>query len=473
MSWALEPRAAAGPAAVTVLAGVVIGMGAVVGPTLALAGSIALVLTALTLFNLTFGVVLITVLTFFETFPTFGGGVTFVKLAGAVVILSWLLLAFNRRSGTRLLLVDQPFFSYAVLLFLAWAAASVLWATDTDAATSYVTRLLLVVLLLFVTYSAVKETRQLRLIVWAFAGGALATVTYGIIAGLSSKGDRLIGGIANPNDLASVVVPAIVLWAGLAITTRRPGMRVLCITGLAICVIALFLTQSRGGVFGLVVALLVAMFVGGSLRGYAIALCLVVVAVGVGFYFSLSSSVERDRLTNITSEGSSGRTDEWRLALRAAGDHPVKGVGLDNFRSVQRQYIPDVNLLQVTTALKQPAAHNLYVQVLAELGIIGTLLEVLVIAGTLVLGLRGVQRLRRAGDWETETLGRALLIAYVSLLALYVFQNGLLKKEFWLITGLVLTLGALADRAEARRTVPDGESETEQVSLTTAHPRLA
>ena len=165
------------------------------------------------------------------------------------------------------------------------------------------------------------------------------------------------------------------------------------------------------------------------MRGYAIALCLVVAAVGVGFYFTLSSPVEQSRLTDISSEGSSGRTDEWKLALLATSDNPLTGVGLDNFRTAQRQYIPDINLLQVTTALKEPAAHSLYLQVLAELGLVGTLLQILVIGGTLGLGAQGVRRLRRAGASETEILGRAILIGYVSLLALDVFQNGLLKKE--------------------------------------------
>ncbi len=225
-------------------------------------------LTALTLFNLTFGIVLVTVLTFFETIPTFGGGVTFVKLVGrrrdplrgscsrsTGAARSGCSSSTSRCSPT------------AVLAFLAWAAASILWAPDPEAATSYVVRLLLVVLLLFVTYSAVQGTRQLRMIVWAFAGGALATTIYGIVAGLSSKGDRLIGGIANPNDLASVLVPAIVAL-GRAGRHDSPAVRprVLCFVGLGISVVALFLTQSRGGIVGLAVALVVAMVFGGSLR---------------------------------------------------------------------------------------------------------------------------------------------------------------------------------------------------------------
>ena len=454
-----SPLAIAKVAAVTGLAGLLVGFASVIGPAIALAGSVALVLTALTLFDLTFGIMLVTVLTFFEAIPTFGGGVTFVKLVGAVVILSWLLLAFNRRSEIRLLPVDQPFFSYAVLALLAWAAASILWASDVEAATSYVVRFLLVVLLLFVTYSAVRGTRQLRMIVWAFAGGALATTIYGIVAGLSSKGDRLIGGIENPNDLAAGIVPAIVLWAALAITTRHGFVRALCFVSIGISVIALFLTQSRGGILGLAVALVVAMLIGGSLRGYAVALGLIVVAVGVGYYFTLSSPIERDRLVNISSEGSSGRTDEWKLAIRAARDHPLFGVGLDNFRTVQTRYVTDVQLVQLTTALKKPGAHNLYVQLLSELGIIGMLLHLTVLVSVISIGMQGVRRLARLGLHESETLGRGILIAIVSLLTIYVFYNGLLEKEFWLLTGLLVSLTAIAGQAESR---PGSEQDPEQ-----------
>ena len=450
MSWALERwQLSTGAVLVTALGGLVVGLGAVAGPAILLAGAIGLLLTALTLFDLRLGIALITVLTFFESLATFGGGVTFVKLAGAVVILSWLMLAANRGTQMRLLFLDQPVFTYSILLFVGWATASVLWAVDSAATTSYVTRLWLVVALLFVTYSAMREPKHIRLILWAFVVGALGTTLYGLGTGLVAKDDRLIGGISNPNDLAAALVPAVVLAGTLAATARGGAERVLALGSASLFLVALFLTGSRGGLVGLAVGLLVALGIGGALRRYVVLLLLLVVSAGVVHFAFVATPEERTRFTELSAEGSSGRTDAWNVGLRVWHDNPVTGVGLDNFGLVEPQYATgDFGIFEIRLILKRVVPHNVYVQLLAELGVVGALAYLSVVAGALVLGLLAIKRLAALGDWRTELLGRGLLIALVSLLAIFFFHNGLVQKEFWLLAGMLVSLTAFAARAE-------------------------
>lgn len=452
MNWALErPLAATGAALATILVGAFVGLAAVGGPVVAIAATLALAVSVIAFYDLALGVALVTVLTFFEAIPTLGGDITYVKLAGAIVAFSWVILAINRRSDVRLLPFDQPLFTYAVLLFVAWAAASVLWAPSPGVAAQYAGRLLLVVVLMFVTYSAIRTTRDIRLVMWAFVLGAFGTIVYGIVTGISFA-DRFIGAVANPNDLAAALVPAIVFAAVLAVTSRHWLGRTVAIVALATCLAGLLMTQSRGAFAGLVVGLLAATVIAGALRPYAVVLCLIVAAASITYFFAFSSPLERTRLTNISAEGSSGRADEWRLALRVAADHPLHGVGLDNFRTAQTLYlVDDVSLFQIRTALRREATHNVYLQVLAELGIVGLLLWLGILGGALVIGFRAVRRLAAAGARDAELCGRGLLVAVVASLVLYFFHPALLTKGWGLLIGLLVSLSALASRREAAR----------------------
>jgi O-antigen ligase len=433
-----------GPAAV--MGAGLIGLVSAAVPALALAGTVAVIVAAAALNSLTFGVVLITFLSFLETIPAYASQVTFVKLAGLIVAFTWIALALDRRGRIRLLFQDHPSFSYTVLLFVGWASASVIWATEPEVSRSYVIRLVLVAVLLYVTYSAIRTPRHLKIVLAAFVAGAFASTVYGITAGLSLGGDdRLVGGIGNPNDLAAVLVPTIVFSAVFAATARRLATRFASLVSLVVCVVAILMTQSRGGLVGLGVALSAALVVGGRLRPHALALLLIIASMGVTYYYAFATPTERTRLSNISAEGSSGRTDEWQIALEIAKDHPLAGVGMDNFRDVESRYVTtNLNLLQVQTVLKRPQPHNFYLQVLAELGIVGLVLLASILAGALVIGWRGVRRLAAIGDSTTELVGRGVIVAVTGFLAVGIFDNSLVKKELWLLLGLLVSLSAIA-----------------------------
>jgi O-antigen ligase len=379
------------------------------------------------------------------------GGDTLTKLSGAVVILWWLALARRGRNVVNVLGEDRPWFSYLVVLFLGWASVSALWADDTGATIAFMTSLIPVALLLPVAYSAIHTPSDMRLVLWAFVLGAFATTVFGLVTGLAYK-DRLIGGIGNPNGLAAALVPAVVVAAALAVTSTRWSARLFALLTVGTSVIGIFMTQSRGATVGLVVGLLAATLIGGALRPHAIALTLIVAAVGVTYFFAFATQAEQQRLSNISAEGSSSRTDAWQLALQITRDYPVTGVGLGNFQATEPLYVvEDVNLLQIGTILsKNPVTHNAYLQTLAELGIVGLALLLSVVGGALALGHRAVRRLAVSRDASTEVLGRSVLISVIALAVVYVFQDALLEKEWWLMMGVLLALGPLADRALER-----------------------
>jgi hypothetical protein len=116
----------------------------------------------------------------------------------------------------------------------------------------------------------------------------------------------------------------------------------------------------------------------------------------------------RDRLADALSNG---RTEHWEVALDAFSDEPLRGHGAAMYEALWSQDRDiDLNVLD---------AHSLYLEVMAELGLVGTVLLVLALGGILVAfaaGVRGPEKalyacllgaavawcVRAAGDWDWE-----------------------------------------------------------------------
>jgi O-antigen ligase len=443
--WLAQPSGPAALAAVLALAGVAVGFQMTYRPELLLVAGVAVAVVALAFFSLPAGLILLTFLIFFELVPGFGAtNVTLVKLVGLLITVSWLARVVDVHAGIRLLLIDHRLFSFTVMAFVVWGCLSVGWADNASATTSLIVRLVLVAVLAFVTYSAISEPRYLYWVLWVFCIGACSTTLYGIFKNDYAMG-RLEGGVVNPNELAAFLAPAFVIAMFLFAAFNGVLNRLALALIMVVCLTGIALTQTRGAMVGLVVALAFGLFVAGPVRPVIAALILIALACSIGFYLGLATPTERSRLTDLSAQGSSGRADEWRIALRMAEDHPVVGVGLGNFPTVEPQYIASsINLLRSDRVLQSPPAHNMYLQVLSELGVIGFALFLSILGGALVVGLRAIGTLARGPDRRLEIVGRGVVISYASLLTTNIFNNGLVHKQLWLFIGLLLALSALA-----------------------------
>jgi O-antigen ligase len=102
-------------------------------------------------------------------------------------------------------------------------------------------------------------------------------------------------------------------------------------------------------------------------------------------------------------------------------------------------------------------AHNVYLQVLAELGAVGLVLFLGLIAFVLRSVLRAARRFGALGDRSMEVLTRALLIALCGLLASAFFSSAIYSKQLWLLLALGLAIGAMADERYGASTAAQGE----------------
>jgi O-antigen ligase len=438
------------------LAAIVVGTAAVRFPVPTLAIVIGLIFAGLAVRNLAAGLALFTVLTFFERVPGLeGAGITPVKLAGIVLALAWLATILNPDSRAPLLFRDHPLIAYAALLLAGWALASMLWAEDVAVAGSNALRYAQALLLLFIVYTAVHERRHVRWLVWAILLGGLLTALVALAG--ASPGNatapyaegRLRGGIEDPNELAAVLIPALVL-ASFAIACFKGGIvRLLIVTSAVILAVTIFLTGSRGGLVALGAVFVAAMLFSGRLRPAATVVILIIAGIGVSYYSIFAPAESRTRVSDFTAGGGAGRTELWGIALEVASDHPILGVGAANFSIVEPSYATHTrNVSNVQYVVDVPrVAHSTYLQILADLGIVGLLTFLFIIAAALVVLGRAIGSLGRTEDSELEVVARGLLVGLIGMLAALVFISSGWDKQLWLLVGFAFAIALIARRS--------------------------
>ncbi|HEX8051930.1 MAG TPA: O-antigen ligase family protein [Thermoleophilaceae bacterium] len=438
---------------------IAVGLGLLAGldPRLAVAAAIGLAFVVLVLGDLTFGLCLFAIVSFLDLLPTLGGSLlSFSKIVGLLIAVSWLAKVSTSNDARNDFLAAHPVFSYVLGLFLGWTALSLTWAEDAAAGRTSVMRFALNLILFLIVYTAVRTPKQFVLTVGAYVTGAAVAAAYGLLFPPQDTAyydvSRVGGTLGDPNELAAVLVPGMILGAALAFSLKRfPMVRIAAVVASILCAAGVFLTLSRGGLIAAVVALSASAFVAGRWRIQAITLAVVAVFGGL-FYFGFVAS--QDAVNRVTEvEGGSGRTDLWKVGLRMVQAKPVSGVGVGNFQTASIHYLLQPGALKRDEFIvdNPKSAHNTYLHVLAELGFVGFALFAAIILFALLCILRAARIFDRIGRRDLELLARALLVAITGVLAADFFISEMFGKQLWLLLGLGPALLGVARTVQAER----------------------
>lgn len=431
-----------------IVAAAAVGLIAGKDPKLAIPAVLAVGFVGIVLADLTAGLCLFTVVSFLDLLPTFGvPSLSLAKVFGLLLVVSWLATVATRRNIGKSLPSAHPMIAYTLLLFLLWALISLLWAESSSATLTSVARYAPNAFLFLIAYTAVRRRRHVRLVFAAFVTGAAFSAAYGLVTPGEVAG-RVSGTVGDPNELAAVLVAALVLALGLWATTprRSQAARVALAAAVVVCVAGIFLSLSRGGLVALGVAAVAAVVFGGRWRPATAGIAAVVAIAGLGYFALLASPSSRDRIT--TSNGGSGRVDLYMVAGRMVAAHPLIGVGSGNFPNASIHYLLEPGALergQDVVDIQRPA-HNVYLQILAELGIPGLLLLLAIIGASLTCAVRAARGFVAQGNVEMEILARALFVALAGILAADFFIPEEYSKQLWLLLALPPALLALARR---------------------------
>jgi O-antigen ligase len=453
-----DPLHAAALAAVGVTA-VAVGLIAGRAPAIGAGLVVALAFTWLLVSDLALGVCLFAFVAFLEVLPGVGD-VSLAKLTGGLLALCWLGVTMTRGQKRQSLLSAHPGLSVVCILFVAWAAASLIWAEDDGKAITSVNRYALNLLLLPIVYTAMRERKHAVALVTVFIVGALLSAAYGYFFGtnldIGEGTERLGGAGVNANTLAFQLVAALVLAAGIASNSGFPPLwRFAAAIAAFLCGLTTLTTVSRSGVIALAVAMIAGTLLAGPRRRAAMALVAITVAMGTYLYFSdFAPEAARDRITTVS--GGSGRSDLWTIGLRMVDAHPVRGVGTGNFSNNSIHYLLEPGAIVRDDFIVDipKVAHNIYLEVLAELGVPGLALFLAVLIGAMGTGLVAARTFARIGDTHMELVARSVVVACIGILTAEFFASEQYNKPLWLLLSLCPALLAIAREDEAAAAQP-------------------
>jgi O-antigen ligase len=335
------------------------------------------------------------------------------------------------------------------LVFLAVAFLAFAIAPDARPAfpilRTYVTGLMLF-------YAIARLVRTRAQVMWTL-GGAVASA--GIVSGaalfnlytgrtgsvgfLTSTGDLVnrltVGSFDQPNSLGGFLVLLAPFALGAALASRRGRLPALGV--LLLCAVGIYETFSRGALMGLAAVPFV------FLRGRRLLLVVPFVAVAV-LVISPGLVTERFATANQSGGDLATRMDFWNAGEHIWEGHPVLGVGLGGFPAAYSQArVPGKQFLPDSVLEPPPHAHNLFIQMLAEEGVLG-LLALLAVLGVAV---RMAIELRRHAERWVRVLGSAMLAALVAFLVHNMFDVTLVQEtgiDFWAMLGLLSALTSIA-----------------------------
>jgi O-antigen ligase len=429
-----------------------VGLLAGVEPKLAIAVSIAFGFVLLVFVDLSTGLALFTVLSFLENLPLIG------KATGILLALSWLAVVMTRPDARSDFFAVHPGMSAVIGGFLGWTLLSAVWAESPGSALASFSRYLPIAMLFFIVFTAVRTRKQALLVAASLLVGAVGVSIYGLYAGApaSDAGRLAVGGVGDdPNGLASALVVGLALSIGVAANLKRyPGVRLAAWTAGAFCVLGVFFTVSRGGLIALGVSLIAALFLAGRWRP-RIAIATVLITIVTVYYFTaLAPPAARERITQSTSgqaQLEEGRTTIWAVGERMARANLIKGVGAGNFRISSPHYLlaPGVVARSDQIIDKPLVAHNMYLEILAETGIVGLALFGAILVFSLVCCMRAAKVYSRLRDRAGELFARALAIGLIGNMATGIFLSQEYDKPLWILLGLGPALLSIA-RSEAQ-----------------------
>lgn len=405
----------------------------------------------------------------FEAATMIPGGATLSKILAALVVVAWVFRKLLRRESWQDVLRSPVF--VAGVVFLGFVLLSRLWATYTAAFNSQAARLILMFGLTLLVMDLVRTWLQaywlVRLLVLGGLVAAGLTLWQSYVLGASRAGGDVAGGI----NATALLLVCILPFAFTLIRSPKESLswRFIGLMYVPVAVLAVIETFSRMSLLmgGL---LLVAEYVITlrSRRG-RIPLVALTAAAAIAFVAFVPTQKLQDRAATIMpyiratfAGGSAGSATEisargyhLKMAYAVFKDHPFLGGGYWNFG--------DYSLLQYQFTVpgssqlfwNPRSTHSSFFRILADLGLVGMVLwlSLLALTGREIWRAWKVTS-RNLGD-RAHTFVRALAFTFLLQLAYGFYAEMELEKIFWVTLGLaaaarIVSENSIASKGEER-----------------------
>ena len=348
---------------------------------------------------------------------------------------------------------EEDAFAAPAVWLLVLGLLSLLWVADpaflTDSARQYRWVIIEPVLYYFLLTEVIRNRRSLLRVADFFMAGAVIVALIGIAQWLQGSGTLAVEGVSrvvsvyqHPNNLGLFLGRAVPFAACLAIFLPW-GWRKLVYAAITLPLAAtLLLTFSRGAWVGAAAGIAVALVVGFRYRQGRVAATMTRrtwgIVAGVALLLVLAVALTYPYWPErIRSVGSSVlRLNIWESALKMGADHPVLGVGLDQFINQYRaKYIApeqrdDPATPQVEGEGYTSHPHNILLDYWLNLGIMGLFVLLWLVWKYFRVAINRVKVF--ADRVGADPVGRALALGLTALMVDFLV-HGLIDNSYFLM----------------------------------------
>ena len=323
--------------------------------------------------------------------------------------------------------------------FVLWSGLSYLWTAAPEMTVSRVGSYLQLLVLVWLIWELAPEEKQCAALLRAYNfGAAIASINIirNLLGGrmadmdydqLSAYGRYAPEGF-DQNELALLLALSVPITIYLTTQRQSKFLELLCWGQLVLAGTAILLTGSRAGLICLLLAFTMILFAMPHYPRWKKTLCTAAITCAVIAALIAVPPTTWNRLLTLGSEVSEGtlnhRTLIWAAGLAVFRDHPFVGVGSGAYGP---SVLPRLDIAYV--------AHNSFLSVLVELGIVGALILALLLASMLYLA----SRMRPPQKW----LWIIVLVTWATGASSLTWEY---RKATWFLFGMLAAQAGIARR---------------------------
>ncbi|HEY4818064.1 MAG TPA: O-antigen ligase family protein [Candidatus Acidoferrum sp.] len=335
-------------------------------------------------------------------------------------------------------------------LFVLLAAISYLWSLYPEGTLTQVFTYIQLFMLVWLVWELCPRTREQTRLMQAYVFGTFVSgidTVYQFLSHQESAYQRYAGARLDANDLGLMMALSIPVSYYLLIQNKGRIVWVYRLQ-LVLAGTTVLLTASRGATLASLVALAIVPFTHARLtaRQKIAVLLTASLLVSGAVLFVPSTSWERLSTTpNEFAQGTlTGRTVIWKAGWELFRSHPFVGIGANAFRVIVSRVLAEPIRIGSDILPPAPPAHNTFLSVLVEQGVIGLILFCTLLS-VLALSVRALPPFPRK-------LWIVCLGVWVVGVSSLTWE---MRKPTWFFFGLLMAqCGSIAQRRQTHRYAP-------------------
>ena len=324
-------------------------------------------------------------------------------------------------------------FHIAILVFICWNALSIFWTANANRTLEHLLTWIQLFLMIFILWDLYTTRETILAGLQMYVLGcyvALGSTIINFLVGNTFYYERYSAVGTSPDDLGAILAIGIPMAWYLANAKRNSKfsylLQVVNYAYIPAALLGISLSATRLALVATIPGILFGLASLTQVKLSARITIFVFLIVAAYYLLPLIPQESFQRLgttgTEISSGDLNGRVELWRQGLAAFEEHPLQGVGSNMYRSVNTE---------------NKVAHNSFISVLVELGLVGIVLFGI----TLAIAIR---QIFGQPTWDTR-LWLAVLAGWVVAASTLTWEY---RKPTWLFLSLIVANAALIRHSE-------------------------